>query len=73
MVQAVIPAANLVQAPPVPARSQIVIGLIPCQNRYYLDLIWPIVKPGVVELANSTMGEWSDFKIWSEICGSPRQ
>ena len=67
------PSAKLTEAPPIPARPQIVIGLIPCQNRYYLDLIWPIVKPGVVELANSTMGEWSDFKIWSEIYGGSLQ
>jgi len=54
-------------------KPQIVVGLIPCQNRYYLDLVWPIIRPGVQELANMSLGEISDFKIWSEIYGGSLQ
>jgi len=52
---------------------QIIVGLIPCQNRYYLDMIWPIIQPGVLELANASEGEWTDFRAWSEIYGGTFQ
>lgn len=67
------PSAKVAEAIPPVTTQQIVIGLIPCQNRYYLDLVWPIIKPGVVELANASEGEWTDFRVWSEIYGGSFQ
>jgi len=56
-----------------PQTNQIVVGLIPCQNRYYLDLIWPIVRPGVKALADTSEGEWTEFRAWSEVYGGSFQ
>ena len=76
-----IPAGSFVPGPGYPREKvqeaiqqpQIVVGLIPCQNRYYLDLVWPIIRPGVQELANMSLGEITDFKVWSEIYGGSLQ
>lgn len=50
-----------------PNRPQVVLGLIPCQNRYYQDLIWPVIRKGVQTMAEASEGEWTEFRAWSEL------
>ena len=50
-----------------PQQQQLIMGLIPCQNRYFQDLVWPVIRPGVVELASASEGEWTEFRAWREV------
>lgn len=52
---------------------QLIIGLIPALNRYYQDLVWAIIRPGVIELAGLSEGEWTDFKVFRDVYGGSDQ
>lgn len=56
--------------PPAPAKSPVIIGLIPCWNRFFLDPMWTVVCPGVEELSKQYANEFDPFEpywVWQQI------
>jgi hypothetical protein len=54
--------------PPVPEKkSPVIIGLIPCWNRFFLDPAWSVVRPGVEEIAQIALDEFSALYVWQQI------
>lgn len=51
----------------------LVVGLIPCQNRHFLDIIWPVIKPGIQKLLQYSHGQWDEFRIWKEVFSGTMQ
>lgn len=47
--------------------SKLILGLVPCLNNYFLDLVWPVIKPYVTKLAALTGGEYDIYKVWQDI------
>jgi len=47
--------------------KQLIVGLIPCQNRYFLDIIWPVIKPGLDSLCEQSMGELTAYEVWRDV------
>jgi hypothetical protein len=55
-------------APPAPEKkSPVIIGLIPCWNRFFLDPAWSVVRPGVEEIAQIALGEFNALFVWQQI------
>ncbi len=48
---------------------KLIIGLVPCFNRLFLDTVWPVIRPSVEELASMCQGEWKFHKIWTDTFG----
>lgn len=48
-------------------KPDFVIGIIPCQNRFFLDRVWPVISPAVDDLASASLEEWTAFRVWREI------
>jgi len=59
--------------PDVAAKSPVIIGLIPCQNRFFLDAVWPSIKPGVEEIAQLALGEFESYWVWQQIFSGQQQ
>jgi hypothetical protein len=53
--------------PLAPARYPVIIGLLPCWNRDFLDPAWSVVRPGVEELAQIALGEFDAYWVWQQI------
>jgi hypothetical protein len=53
--------------PPAPVKSPVIIGLLPCWNRDFLDPAWSVVRPGVEELAQIALGEFDAYWVWQQI------
>ena len=47
--------------------SKLVVGMIPCFNLFFLDKVWPIIGPGLEELANRSLGEFTPWSIRNKI------
>lgn len=64
---------NIVVMPPEPVarptEAKLVIGLIPAVNRFALDIVWPVIRPGVQEVAQLCEGEWDPYRVWKEVFG----
>ncbi|TFH33346.1 MAG: hypothetical protein E4G97_00795 [Deltaproteobacteria bacterium] len=56
-------------APPPPKveKSPVIIGLIPCWNRFFLDPAWTVVRPGVQEIAQISPDEFDAQFVWQQI------
>ena len=53
--------------PLAPAKSPVIIGLLPCWNRFFLDPAWSVVRPGVEELAQIALGEFDPYWVWQQV------
>jgi len=63
---------NVVKITPDP-EAKLIMGLIPCANRLYLGVAWPIIQPGVAELAQESLGEWDEWRVFREVYGGTMQ
>lgn len=52
---------------PTPAKSPVIIGLIPCWNRYFLDPVWGVIRSGVEEIAQIALDEFDPYWVWQQI------
>jgi len=53
--------------PPEQKKYPIIIGLIPCWNRFFLDPVWTVIRPGVQELAQIALDEFDALWVWQQI------
>ena len=51
----------------------LIMGVIPCKDRYWLDLCLPLIRPGVEELAEASQGEFTYYGVASEIFAGTMQ
>jgi hypothetical protein len=61
------------KADPGPARAQLVLGLLPCQNQYLLNAVAPVILPGLKELAEASMGEFTAYQVMNDILFGAKQ
>ncbi len=47
--------------------KQLIVGLIPCQNRYFLDIVWGVIKPGLDKICELSMGELTAYGVWRDV------
>jgi GNAT superfamily N-acetyltransferase len=53
---------------PPPSKIQpVIIGLIPCYNMDFLQPAWSVVRPGVEEVAQIALGEFSALSVYQGI------
>ena len=50
-----------------PARAQLILGLLPCQNQYLLNAVAPVILPGIKELAEASMGEFTASQVMNDL------
>jgi ribosomal protein S18 acetylase RimI-like enzyme len=48
-------------------KHPLIVGLLPCWNRDFLDPAWSVVRPGVEELAQIALGEFDPYWVWQQI------
>jgi len=48
-------------------KSPVIIGLIPCWNRFFLDPAWSAVRLGVQELAQIALDEFTPLYVWQQV------
>jgi len=54
--------------PPAPTgRYPLILGLMPCWNQDYLNAAWPVVRPGVEELAQIAGGEFDSLFVYQQV------
>ena len=46
---------------------KLLMGVIPAKDRYWLDIVWPVILPGVTEVASLSNGEYSAFNVYQEL------
>lgn len=56
-----------------PGKTQIIFGLIPNQNQYILNLISPIILPGLKELADTSLEEFTVGQVMNDILFGGKQ
>jgi ribosomal protein S18 acetylase RimI-like enzyme len=56
-----------------PARAQLLMGLLPCQNQYLLNAVAPIILPALKELAEASMGEFTAYQVMNDILFGGKQ
>lgn len=49
------------------AENKLIVGIIPMRDRLFLNMAWSFIKPYVVELANSSLGEYDESRVYLEI------
>lgn len=48
-------------------KANLVMGLVPCLNNYFISIVWPVVKPYIEKLAQKSNGEYDIYRIWKDI------
>ena len=61
--------SNVSAFPGQQTKAQWIMGLIPCLNQMYMEIVWPVVRPGLDELVAESQGEWDSFRAWKEVFG----
>ena len=56
-----------------PAKIQLIMGLIPCQNQYILNVVSPVIMPGLKELERISMEEFTAGQIMNDILFGGKQ
>jgi ribosomal protein S18 acetylase RimI-like enzyme len=54
-------------------RAQLILGLLPCQNQYLLNAVAPVILPGLKELADASMGEFTAYQVMNDILFGGKQ
>jgi len=52
---------------PGPARAQLILGLLPCLNQFLLNAVAPVILPGLKELAEASMGEFTASQVMNDL------
>jgi len=68
--------SNVIELKPAveePAKAQVIIGLIPSQNQFVLNAIAPVIMPGMKELAEQSMEEFTVFQVMTDILYGAKQ
>lgn len=68
--------SNVIELKPVveePAKAQVIVGLIPSQNQFVLNAIAPVIMPGMKELAEQSMEEFTVFQVMTDILYGAKQ
>lgn len=68
--------SNVIELKPVveePAKAQVIVGLIPSQNQFFLNAIAPVIMPGMKELAEQSMEEFTVFQVMTDILYGAKQ
>jgi hypothetical protein len=55
------------------AKARLIMGLIPCQNQYVLNLISPVILPGLKELAEMSLEEFTVGQVMNDILFGGKQ
>lgn len=56
-----------------PGKAQLLMGLLPCQNQYLLNAVAPVILPGLKELAEASMGEFTAYQVMNDILFGGKQ
>jgi len=54
-------------------RAQLILGLLPCMNQFLLNAVAPIILPGIKELAEASMGEFTAYQVMNDILFGSKQ
>jgi ribosomal protein S18 acetylase RimI-like enzyme len=67
--------SNVIEMAPKPnqVRAQLILGLLPCLNQFLLNAVSPIILPGLKELAEASMGEFTAGQIMHDILYGGKQ
>ena len=67
--------SNVIEMAPKPnqVRAQLILGLLPCLNQFLLNAVSPIILPGLKELAEASMGEFTAGQIMNDILYGGKQ
>jgi GNAT superfamily N-acetyltransferase len=68
--------SNVIELKPVveePAKAQVIVGLIPSQNQFILNAIAPVIMPGMKELAEQSMEEFTAYQLMTDILYGAKQ
>ena len=58
---------------PEQVKIQLIMGLIPCQNQYILNVVSPVIMPGLRELERMAMEEYTAGQIMNDILFGAKQ
>jgi len=58
---------------PEQVKIQLIMGLIPCQNQYILNVVSPVIMPGLRELERISMEEFTAGQIMNDILFGGKQ
>jgi len=56
-----------------PGRAQLLMGLLPCMNQFLLNAVAPVILPGIRELAEASMGEFTAYQVMNDILFGGKQ
>lgn len=56
-----------------PGRAQLLMGLIPCMNQFLLNAVAPVILPGIKEIAEMSMGEFTAYQVMNDILFGGKQ
>lgn len=62
-----IQAIPVVEEPQAKTGRALIAGVIEMKNRLFLNMAWRIIKPYVVEIANSSLGEYDESRVYLEL------
>ena len=54
-------------------RAQLILGLLPCMNQFLLNAVAPVILPGIKELAEASMGEFTAYQVMNDILFGGKQ
>lgn len=52
---------------------KLIMGLIPVKDRYFLDIVLPVIRPGIEEIANKSMGEYDYYSVVQDLLSGAMQ
>jgi len=53
--------------------AQLILGLLPCQNQFLLNAVAPVILPGIKELAEASLGEFTAYQVMNDILYGAKQ
>jgi len=56
-----------------PGRAQLILGLLPCMNQFLLNAVAPVILPGIKELAEASVGEFTAYQVMNDILFGGKQ
>lgn len=54
-------------------RAQLILGLLPCMNQFLLNAVAPVILPGLKEIAEASMGEFTAYQVMNDILFGGKQ
>lgn len=52
---------------------QLLMGLLPCMNQFLLNAVAPVILPGIKELAEMSLGEFTPYQVMNDILYGSKQ